>query len=99
LKPLVGAPPVLVVVEPKYSTHRSIETLVVVLAVITVIKAIAGIIARFCRGRHFGGLGENDLEGWIERKCRSCIDAGIPPATSPPKKEEPKPLLPKEEEK
>lgn len=85
------------------STPHSIETLVVVLAAITIIGVIAGIIARLCGGRHFGGSGEHDVEGWVERKCRSCIDAGItaaappdptpppPPPPPPPKEEEPKP--------
>ncbi|KAL2535065.1 hypothetical protein Adt_08416 [Abeliophyllum distichum] len=103
LPPLVGAPPVVVVVETRHSTHSSLETLAVVLAVITIIGVIAGIIARLCGGRHFGGSGENDIEGWIERKCRSCIDAGVQPAP-PPKEEEPKPAPPpppppKEEDK
>lgn len=82
LPPLVQAPPA--VGEPSHSTHRSIETLVVVLAVITIVGVIAGIIARLCGGRHFGGNGENDIEGWVERKCRSCIDGGIPAAAAPP---------------
>lgn len=88
LPPLVEAPPVTVVVEPRHSTHQSIETLVVVLAVITILGVIAGIIARLCGGRHFGGSGEHDIEGWVERKCRSCIDAGVPSEPPPP---EPKP--------
>ncbi|GFY80573.1 hypothetical protein Acr_01g0003820 [Actinidia rufa] len=91
LPPLVEAPPVVVVVvEPSHSsTHRSIETLVVVLAVITIVGVIAGIIARLCGGRHVGSSGDHDTEGWVERKCRSCIDGGVP-ATLPPL-EEPKP--------
>ncbi|CAA2976162.1 uncharacterized protein LOC111365758 [Olea europaea var. sylvestris] len=97
LPPLVGTPPVVVVVERRHSTHSSLETLVVVLAVITIIGVIAGIIARLCGGRHFGGSGENDIEGWIEKKCRSCIDAGIPASAAPPK-EEPKPAPPPKEE-
>lgn len=84
LPPLVEAPPVVVVVEPSHSTHRSIETLVVVLAVITIVGVIAGIIARLCGGRHFGSNGEHDIEGWVERKCRNCIDGGVPAATPPP---------------
>ncbi|XP_034693668.1 uncharacterized protein LOC117920325 [Vitis riparia] len=92
LPPLVQAPPA--VGEPSHSTHRSLETLVVVLAVITIVGVIAGIIARLCGGRHFGGNGENDIEGWVERKCRSCIDGGIPappPPPPPPPAEESKP--------
>ncbi|CAI9099965.1 OLC1v1036868C1 [Oldenlandia corymbosa var. corymbosa] len=92
LPPLVGEPPVTVVVEsPRHSsTHQSIETLVVVLAVITILGVIAGVIARLCGGRHFGGGGEHDIEGWIERKCRSCIDSGIPPPPPPPPPAPPK---------
>ncbi|CAK9143509.1 unnamed protein product [Ilex paraguariensis] len=86
LPPLVEPPPV--VVEPSHSTRRSIETLVVVVAVIIIVGVIAGIIARVCGGRHFGGTGENDIEGWVERKCRSCIDGGVP---APPPPAEPKP--------
>ncbi|KAM7500186.1 hypothetical protein LguiA_024600 [Lonicera macranthoides] len=81
-------PPVVVMVEPNHSTHRSIETLVVVLAVITIVGVIAGIIARLCGGQHFGGSGEHDVEGWVESKCRSCIDAGLPAAPPPPPPQE-----------
>lgn len=89
LPPLVQAPPV--VVEPRqHSTHQSIETLVVVLAVITILGVIAGIIARLCGGRHFGGTGDHDIEGWVERKCRSCIDAGVPAAPPQPAEANPK---------
>lgn len=86
LPPVVETPPT--VVEPSRYTHRSIEKLVVVLAVITIVGVIAGIIARLCGGRHFGSNGEHDIEGWVERKCRSCIDGGVPAAPPP---EEPKP--------
>ncbi|KAK4412965.1 hypothetical protein Salat_2943700 [Sesamum alatum] len=109
LPPLVQPPPVVVVeAEPSHSTHHSIETLVVVLAVITILGVIAGIIARLCGGRHFGGSGEHDIEGWVERKCRSCIDAGLPPPPPPPpppaappakEEEQPKPAAPTEETK
>lgn len=81
LSPLVGAPPTVV---QKPDAHRSIETLVVVLAVITIVGVIAGIIARLCGGRHLGGSGEHDIEGWVESKCRSCIDGGIPAPPPPP---------------
>ncbi|XVE75623.1 hypothetical protein DITRI_Ditri12bG0108100 [Diplodiscus trichospermus] len=93
--PAVEAPPT--VREPSRYSHRSIETLIVVLAVITIIGVIAGIIARLCGGRHFGGNGENDIEGWIEKKCRSCLDGGVPAAAAPPHPEESKPAT--EEEK
>ncbi|KAG2325586.1 hypothetical protein Bca52824_008314 [Brassica carinata] len=66
------------------SDHRSIETLVVVLAVITILSVLAGIFARLCGGRHLSGAGDHDVEGWVERKCRSCIDAGVPTVAAPP---------------
>jgi hypothetical protein len=84
-------------VEPNRYTHRAIETLVVVLAVITIVGVMAGIIARLCGGRHFGNNGENDIEGWVERRCRSCIDGGVPAAVPPPV--EPKPTAAAEEAK
>ncbi|KAI3996966.1 hypothetical protein MKX01_021242 [Papaver californicum] len=81
LPPLVGAPPAAVLTEVSSSpssTHRSIETLLVVLAVITIVGVIAGIIARICGGQHLGGSGEQDIEGWVDRKCRDCIGSGLP---------------------
>ncbi|KAK8628712.1 hypothetical protein V6N13_009295 [Hibiscus sabdariffa] len=86
--PVFEAPPI--AREPSRYSHRSIEMLIVVLAVITILGVIAGIIARLCGGRHFGGNGENDIEGWIESKCRSCIDGGVPPAPKEEPKEEKK---------
>ena len=80
----------------RYS-QRSIETLVVVLAVITIVGVIAGIVARLCGGRHFGGSGEHDIEGWVEKRCRSCIDGGIPAEDHP--KPKPKPADQPEAEK
>ncbi|CAO2831725.1 unnamed protein product [Amaranthus hypochondriacus] len=84
LPPLVGPPPPRVEVDPERYNHRSIETLVVVLAVITIVAVIAGIIARLCGGRHLGGNGDHDIEGWVERNCRSCLDSGLPPPPPPP---------------
>lgn len=94
MQPFVDTPPK--VAEPNRYSHKSIETLVVVIAVITLVGVIAGMIARLCGGRHFGGDGEHDIEGWVEKKCRSCIDGGLPPPPPPapapaPKPEEPKP--------
>ncbi|KAL1554640.1 hypothetical protein AAHA92_15183 [Salvia divinorum] len=71
-------PPVMSEAESGYSARRSIETLVVVLAAITIISVVARIIARLCGGHHSDG--EHDVEGWMESKCRSCIDGGIPAA-------------------
>ncbi|PKI40070.1 hypothetical protein CRG98_039523 [Punica granatum] len=78
-------------VDPSKYTHHSIETLVVVLAVITIVGVIAGIVARLCGGRHFGGSGDHDIEGWVESKCRNCIEGGLPPPPQPPLQEPPKP--------
>ncbi|XP_021893429.1 uncharacterized protein LOC110811293 [Carica papaya] len=82
MTPVFSAP---TVEEPssRYS-HRSIETLVVVLAAITIIAVIAGTVARLCGGRHLGASGDNDIEGWVESKCRTCIDAGVAPSAGPP---------------
>nr|GEY92631.1 mitogen-activated protein kinase 7 [Tanacetum cinerariifolium] len=85
LPPLVVMQPPPVQVAQTHSTHRSIETLVVVLAVITIVGVIAGFIARLCGGRHYGGQGgDHEFEGWIEKRCRSCIDAGVSTAPPPP---------------
>jgi hypothetical protein len=62
-----------------HSTRRSVETLVVILAVITIMVVVAGICARVCGGRHLAGGSDHDIEGWIERNCRSCLDGGVPP--------------------
>lgn len=82
---LSEVPPVAVVASR--STHRSIETLVVVLAVIVIVGLIAGIFARVCGGRRLAGDGDHDIEGWVERKCASCIDSGLPPPPPPPLQE------------
>ncbi|CAN0910025.1 hypothetical protein LINGRAHAP2_LOCUS26091 [Linum grandiflorum] len=62
----------------RHYTGRSIETLVVVLAVIIIAAVFAGFLVRLCGLRRSG---ERDVvEGsWIARKCRSCIDGGITP--------------------
>ncbi|RWR77744.1 fission regulator-like protein [Cinnamomum micranthum f. kanehirae] len=77
---LSEVPPVAVVAS--HSTHRSIETLVVVLAVIVIVGLIAGIFARVCGGRRLAGDGDHDIEGWVERKCASCIDSGVSAAAA-----------------
>lgn len=65
------------------SGHLSgaIGPLFVVLSIITVLGAIAGIIGRVCNGRHWGGNTEHDFEGWVERRCASCIDGDIETGT------------------
>ncbi|KAI4386521.1 hypothetical protein MLD38_004449 [Melastoma candidum] len=62
---------------PRLCTARSIQELLVVLAVITLVGVVAGIMARVCGGRHLVGSGDPDVEGWVEQTCRSCIDGGV----------------------
>ncbi|KAG2324871.1 hypothetical protein Bca4012_039367 [Brassica carinata] len=90
------------------SDHRSIETLVVILAVITILSVLAGIFARLCGGRHLSDSGDHDIEGWVERKCRSCIDAvptvasvppSPPPATAETVEEQSKPAAAEDQSK
>lgn len=57
----------------------SIGMLFVVLVVIVVLGLLAGLLARICGGRHVSGHREYDFEGWVERKCASCIDGSMPP--------------------
>ncbi|KAH9301989.1 hypothetical protein KI387_013572, partial [Taxus chinensis] len=65
----------------------SIGTLVVVLAAITILGVLAGVVARICGGRHLTGDGDYDFEGWVENKCSTCIDGTLSggAAHSPPK--------------
>jgi len=60
-----------------HSGGGSVGTLVVVLAVITILGVLAGVIARICGGRHLAGHGDYDFEGWVENKCSSCIDGSL----------------------
>lgn len=70
------------------STARSVETIVVIVAAIVLAAALAGVLARACGGRH---VADQDVEGWVERRCRRCLDSGLPPpATSAPKASEAK---------
>ena len=71
--PLTGETPAV-----SRSTRQSLETLVVVVAAIVIVAVLAGILARVCGGWHL--VGEHDIEGWVESKCRSCIDGGVPAA-------------------
>jgi hypothetical protein len=64
--------------------HGSVGPVIAVLAVITILGVIAGMIGRFCSGRRVLGHGQYDLEGWVERKCSSCLDGHVgPPPTRP----------------
>ena len=90
-------PPPIEVSQQAYTTHSghgSIGPVIGVLAVITVLGVVAGMIGRLCSGRRVMGLGEYDVETWVETKCSSCVDGTIappplrphppPPPTPPP---------------
>ncbi|KAG9440713.1 hypothetical protein H6P81_020878 [Aristolochia fimbriata] len=65
-----------------YTSHSgfgSVGPLIAVLAVISILGVVAGMIGRLCAGRTIMGHGQYDFEGWIERKCSSCIDGRIDP--------------------
>ncbi|CAN6303928.1 unnamed protein product [Urochloa humidicola] len=68
------------------ATVRSVETLVVIVAAIVLAAVLAGVLARVCGGRYVVPSGDDrDVEGCVERRCRSCLDSGLPPpATSAP---------------
>ncbi|KAL7002778.1 hypothetical protein U1Q18_003935 [Sarracenia purpurea var. burkii] len=84
-------PPPLEVMQQVYtvrSGHGSIGPVIGVLAVITILGAIAVMIGRLCSGRRIMGHGQYDFEGWVEAKCASCIDGRVyhpsPPSEPPP---------------
>ncbi|KAL5714417.1 hypothetical protein ACHQM5_016382 [Ranunculus cassubicifolius] len=60
-----------------HTNHGSVGALIAVLAVITVLGAIAVMIGRLCSGRKVMGYGDYDFDGWVEKKCSSCIDGNI----------------------
>eukprot|EP00252_Welwitschia_mirabilis_P004721 TRINITY_DN15014_c0_g1_i1.p1 TRINITY_DN15014_c0_g1~~TRINITY_DN15014_c0_g1_i1.p1 ORF type:complete len:111 (+),score=0.12 TRINITY_DN15014_c0_g1_i1:525-857(+) len=64
--------------------NGSIGMVVVVLAVITILGVVAGVIGRLCAGRRFSGDSEYDFEGWVERKCSTCIDGHTDSSASLP---------------
>ncbi|KAK3149649.1 hypothetical protein QOZ80_3AG0220410 [Eleusine coracana subsp. coracana] len=67
------------------ATGRSVETLVVIVAAIVLAAVLAGVLARVCGGRHVAPSGDDsDVEGWVERRCRSCLDSGLPAPVPPP---------------
>ncbi|XXG49173.1 hypothetical protein AAC387_Pa02g3427 [Persea americana] len=77
-------PPPVVASQQLYSSRSgsgSVGPVIVVLVVITILGIIAGLIGRLCTGRSLMGHGQFDFEGWIERKCSSCIDGRIDPPT------------------
>lgn len=66
--------------EGSRDSNGSVGPLIVVLAVIAILGVVAGMVGRLCAGRH--GYGEYDLEGWVERRCATCIDGQIESATA-----------------
>ncbi|GKV22738.1 hypothetical protein SLEP1_g32575 [Rubroshorea leprosula] len=80
--PLDQLPPPTVVTQQAYTTHTghgSVGPVIAVLAVITILGVIAGMIGRLCSGRPIMGRGHYDFEGWVERKCSSCLDGRVGP--------------------
>ncbi|KAL5540670.1 hypothetical protein UlMin_042862 [Ulmus minor] len=86
--PIDQQPPPMAVLQQDYTTHSghgSVGPVIGVLAVITVLGVIAGMIGRLCSGRRVMGHGQYyDFEGWIERKCSTCLDGRIDPTPPPP---------------
>ncbi|XP_044508862.1 uncharacterized protein LOC123227797 [Mangifera indica] len=80
-------PPPMVVTQQEYTTHSghgSFGPVIAVLAVITILGVIAGMIGRLCSGRRVMGRREYDFESWVERKCSSCLDGNIDPHPTRP---------------
>ncbi|KAK1315584.1 hypothetical protein QJS10_CPA05g01506 [Acorus calamus] len=81
-------PPPLAMDETAFTPHRghgSFGPVIAVLAVIAILGVVAGMIGRICSGRRVFGHGQYDFEGWIERKCSSCIDGHIDSPRLPPR--------------
>ncbi|GMH13420.1 hypothetical protein Nepgr_015261 [Nepenthes gracilis] len=87
-EPLIQPPPPsMFVTQQAYtaqSGHGAVGPVVAVLAVIAILGVIAAMIGRLCTGRSIMGYGQFDVEGWMERKCSSCLDGhvGHPPRPS-----------------
>ncbi|KAG6406541.1 hypothetical protein SASPL_134145 [Salvia splendens] len=60
-----------------HSGHGSVGPVIGVLAVITILGAIAIMIGRLCSGRGIMGHAQYDFERWVETKCASCIDGRV----------------------
>jgi hypothetical protein len=62
------------------ATGRSVDTLVVIVAAIVLAAVLASVLARACGGRHVAPSGDvdSDVDGWVEKRCRSCLDSGLP---------------------
>lgn len=81
------AEPATAMYQDPYAGRGSVGPLIGVLAVILVLAVIAAIVGRLCSGRSVFGYGQFDVEGWIERKCASCIDgrvSSVSPQAAPP---------------
>jgi hypothetical protein len=50
---------------------------VVIVAAIVLAAVLAGVLARVCGGRHVAPSWD-DVEGWVEKRCQSCLDSGLP---------------------
>lgn len=72
-----------------HTGHGSVGPVIAVLAVITILGVIAGMIGRLCSGRPIMGHGQYDFEGWVERKCASCLDGRVDPPPQRPTEEVP----------
>lgn len=73
--------------EQVYASHSGfghVGPLIAVLAVVTILGVLAGMLGRLCTGRTVMGYGHYRFEEWIERKCASCIDGRISPPPPPP---------------
>ncbi|GMI88215.1 hypothetical protein HRI_002490800 [Hibiscus trionum] len=75
-----------------HTGHGSVGPVIAVLAVVTILGVIAGMIGRLCSGRPVMGHGHYDFEGWVERKCSSCIDGTVDPPPSRPTADEAQPV-------
>ncbi|KAL1112169.1 hypothetical protein V6Z11_D02G109700 [Gossypium hirsutum] len=78
--PLVQQPPPVTETQQPYNSstsYASFGPVIAVLLVILILGIVAGTMARLCIGRKFIGEGEYESEGWIERKCSSCVDGRI----------------------
>lgn len=64
---------------PANSGRGSVGPVIGVLALITILGAIAVMIGRLCSGRKVMGHLQYDVEGWVETKCASCIDGRVEP--------------------
>ncbi|XP_022989510.1 uncharacterized protein LOC111486567 [Cucurbita maxima] len=77
-------PPAAAAIHP---AQGSVGPVIAVLAVISILGFIAGMIGRVCFGRPvFGYNAHYDVEDWVEKKCATCLDGSLdpPPLLRPP---------------